>query len=216
MFYFTGYIPAEMAADRQFGEGLADIVLQAVVGRGGGDIGEIFFQGDDVGVDAHAIVIQDDQQVGIRYSGVIHAFEGQACRHRSVPDDGYGLTVRLAVVFGRHRHAQGRADVGGRMPYAKAVILALAAFGKSAQAIIFTIAAEIIAAPREDLMPVGLVAYIPYQLIIGSIEDVMEGHREFDHSQAGCEMASMNTDGVNDILTQFGRHLVYVISAEFF
>src|SRR5258708_19611043 len=176
MFYFTGYIPAEMAADRQFAEGLPDIVLQAVVGRGGGDIGEIFFQGADVGVDAHAIVIQDDQQVGIRYSGVIHAFEGQACRHRSVPDDGYGLTVRLAFVFGRHRHAQGRADGGGRMSYAKAVILALAAFGKSAQAIIFTIAAEIIAAPRQDLIPLALLAYIPYQLTFATIETVIDDH----------------------------------------
>ena len=94
------------------------------------------------------------------------------------------------------------------MAYAKAVILALAAFGKPTQAIVFTIGAEIIAAPREDLMPVGLVAYIPYQLVIRGIENVMKGYRKLDHSQAGCEMASMDADRVNDILTQLIGYLV--------
>ena len=68
MFNFTGYLPAEMTTYRQFAQGLPDIVLQAVVSLGGGDIREVFFQGADIGVDADAIVVQNDQQVGVRYA----------------------------------------------------------------------------------------------------------------------------------------------------
>ena len=102
------------------------------------------------------------------------------------------------------------------MPHAKAVVLTLTTFGKSAQAVVFTVAAEIIPASREDLMPISLVADVPYQLIIGGIEAIMQGDGELDHSQAGREMTTMNADRIYDILPQFGGYLVQLFPAKLF
>jgi hypothetical protein len=52
-------------------------------------------------------------------------------------------------------------------------------------------------------MPIGLVTYIPHQLVIRRVENVMESYRQFDYPQAGRKMAAMNTDSINDVLTEF-------------
>jgi len=208
VFDLAGYLPAEMAADGQFAEGLPNIILELVVGLGGGNIGEIFLQGAYVGVDAHAIVIQDDEQVGIGDTGVVHAFEGQAGGHGAISDDGYGLAIHLPLIFSGHSHAKGGADGGGGMAYPKCIILTFRASWKSTQPIVLSVGTEIIPAACEDLVAIGLVSYVPYELVVGGIEDVVKGYGEFDDAQAGCKVASMNAHGIDDILTEFVTDLL--------
>ena len=46
--------------------------------------------------------------------------------------------------------------------------------------------------PVNDLMAVCLVAYIPNQLIVRGIENIMQCHGKFYHAEAGGEMAAMH------------------------
>ena len=64
------------------------------------------------------------------------------------------------------------------MPYAKGIVFALRPFGKAAEAIIFAIGGEFVPASGEDLVSVSLVTYVPYQLVIRGVENIMEGRRQ--------------------------------------
>ena len=57
-------------------------------------------------------------------------------------------------------------------------------------------------------MPVCLVSYIPYQLIVWRVVNVMKRYGQFNHTQAGCKMASMYTYYINDVLPQFITELM--------
>src|SRR6187402_1374178 len=67
-----GDVTAESTADRQLAQGLPDIILQAVIGLGGSDVGEILLQGAYIRIDAHAIVVQNDEHVRIGNTRVVH------------------------------------------------------------------------------------------------------------------------------------------------
>jgi hypothetical protein len=58
------------------------------------------------------------------------------------------------------------------------------------------------------------VTYIPYQLIIRCIKYVVEGYRQLDYPKAGRKVAAMNTDGIDDVLTEFVTYLVQLLFAE--
>ena len=59
------------------------------------------------------------------------------------------------------------------MPNAKRIVFTFASFRKTAKPIVFTVGDEIITAPGSNLMTISLVANIPYQLIVGSIKNIM-------------------------------------------
>jgi hypothetical protein len=94
------------------------------------------------------------------------------------------------------------------MAYAECIILTFRASWESTQPIVFSVRAEIIPAACEDLVAIGLVSYVPYELVVGGIEDVVEGYGELDYAQAGCEVASMNAHGIDDVLTEFVTDLL--------
>jgi acyl carrier protein len=56
---------------------------------------------------------------------------------------------------------------------------------------------DLIASSCEDLVPVCLVSYVPNHLVFGSIENIVQRHRELDSTQAGRKMPACLRDGVN-------------------
>src|SRR5688500_2925812 len=102
------------------------------------------------------------------------------------------------------------------MANTKCIIFALTAFGKSAEAIIFPVRYKIIAASRKYFMPVGLVANIPYQLIVRSVINIMERSGQFYNAEAGAKMAPMHTYYINDVLPQLVAELVELFTGQFF
>jgi hypothetical protein len=49
-------------------------------------------------------------------------------------------------------------------------------------------------------MTVSLVAYVPYQLIVGSIKNIVKSNGKFHHAQACTEMTTMHAYTVYDEL----------------
>jgi len=43
---------------------------------------------------------------------------------------------------------------------------------------------------------------VPDQLVIGCVEDIMQGDRQLDHAEAGAEMAAGDRDRVDHLDTQ--------------
>ena len=64
-----------------------------------------------------------------------------------------------------------------------------------------------VAPAGQDLVRIGLVADVPDQPVVRRVEDVVQGHGELDHAQAGAEMPAGHRDRVDRLLPQLGRQL---------
>ena len=54
--------------------------------------------------DGHVVVVEDDQQIGVRHTGVVEGFKRHACGHGAVANDGH-TSALLAFLLGRQGHA---------------------------------------------------------------------------------------------------------------
>ena len=89
------------------------------------------------------------------------------------------------------------------MSHVKGVVDAFFAAWKPGDAFILPQRMELIAPPRQDLVPVGLMSNVPDQLVFRSIEDIVQRHRELDGTQAGSQMPARLRDGVDHEAAQF-------------
>lgn len=89
------------------------------------------------------------------------------------------------------------------MARSKSVVFTLAHPGKAADPFIFTVCIKNLLSSGEDLVSVSLMAHIPYDLVVGSIIDVMERDRQLNNTEAGTEMSGVGADFVNDKLSEF-------------
>ena len=89
------------------------------------------------------------------------------------------------------------------MPDAESVVFAFSAGRKWGQALVLLDGVEPITAARQHLVRVGLVTHVPDEAVIGGIEHVMQGNREFDRTQASGKMPPSGADAVDQELAQF-------------
>ena len=157
------------------------LVLHLVVGVGGGDVRQILLQSPHVGVDGHAVVVEDDQHVGVLHTAVVEALEGQTRGHGAVADHGHVLHVSLSVVAASDRHAKGSADACAAVSDPKGVVLAFAALGKPTDALVLAVGVEPLATSGQNLVAVGLVPHVPHDLVFRGVEGVVQGDGQFDH-----------------------------------
>jgi hypothetical protein len=61
---------------------------------------------------------------------------------------------------------------------------------------------ELSLAAGQNFMAIGLVPYIPYNLVIGGIIDIVKRNRQLNHTEACTEMARIAADLVNDVLPE--------------
>ena len=85
----------------------------------------------------------------------------------------------------------------------KAVAVALFAFRKSAHSAVFAQMVEALTSAGQQLMGVGLMPDVPYDLIFRQIQRDMHRHRQLDSSQIRAEMPTSYTDLLNQELTDF-------------
>ena len=93
------------------------------------------------------------------------------------------------------------------MPRDKRVVLALRRIGERTQTLELPVCREPVSAPRQYLMRISLVTYIPYQLILRRVEYVVQRYRQFYRTQRRTQMTGMLTQRLDDILPQLGTHL---------
>ena len=56
-------------------------------------------------------------------------------------------------------------------------------------------------------MCISLVAHIPYQLIFGSIENIVKGNSKLDNAQAGAKMPGVYRDHIDNEIPYFPAQL---------
>src|SRR5690606_18470347 len=101
------------------------------------------------------------------------------------------------------------------MPHAESIKFTFAAFGKTADALVLPVGNKHIPAAGEDFMPVSLVAYIPYQLIVGGIKNIVQRNGKLHHTEACAKMPTMNAHHIHDVLAQFFTNLQQLILTQF-
>ena len=152
--------------------------------------------------DRHVVVVQDHQQLAVADAGVVERLEGHAGGQRAVADDRHRMPV-LALLLGRHRHAQRRRDAGRRMGGAEGVVLALAALREARDAAELAQRRHALAPAGQDLVRIGLVAHVPHQPVVRRVEDMVQRDRELDRAEVGAQVAA----GARNVVEHAGAHL---------
>ncbi|MNV13154.1 hypothetical protein D3C71_1037850 [compost metagenome] len=156
--------------------------------------------------DGHVVVVEDHQQVrfAVHATGMVERLVGHAGGHRAVADHRHHLAL-VALELARDGHAERSGDRGRGMADAKGVERAFLALGERGHAVLLLDGVDIVAAPGEDLVRVGLVAHVPDQLVDRGLVQVVQGHGQFDHAQPGPEVAATLADRLDQVGTQFIR-----------
>jgi hypothetical protein len=64
-------------------------------------------------------------------------------------------------------------------------------------------------------MPVGLMAHIPYDTVVGRVEDIVQCHGDLHHTKTGSEMSGVDRHFVDNILAELAAYLRQLVDAEF-
>ena len=190
-------------------------VEHPAVGLAGIEPRQIGRHGADRRRNRHVVVVEDDDQPRIPRAGVVHGFIGHAGRHGAVADHGDDVVV-LAGEVARHRHAEAGGDRRRGMGGAERVVFAFGALGEAGQPAALPQGADAVASAGEDLVRVGLVADVPDQPVGRCVEDRVQRDGQFDHAQAGAEMAAGLGDGVDRLGAQFVGQLLELLQRQIF
>lgn len=126
------------------------------------------------------------------------------------------LSLRLSSVLARDGHTERGGYRGGGVSDSEGVVFALAPLREPGDPIFCPICRKSLPASRQDLVPIGLMADIPDELVYGCIEDVVERHGQLYHSQTRSEMAIADLgDDVDDVLAELCGYLWKVFEREF-
>jgi hypothetical protein len=89
------------------------------------------------------------------------------------------------------------------MTNAERVILAFFHSGEARQATIQPIRVKLVSPSGENLMAIRLVPDVPHKLVVWGIEYVVKCDGEFDYSQTGAKMASIDRNIIDNELAKF-------------
>ncbi|CAG9212845.1 hypothetical protein PSP6_310082 [Paraburkholderia tropica] len=156
----------------------------------------------------HVVVVEDDEQRHVVFDArVVHRLEGHAGRHRAVTDHGDARGV-FALELARDGHAERRRNRRARVRGAEGVVVGFVAFREARNAAELTQRRHLVAAARENLVRVGLMAHVPDDAVARRVEHVMKRDRQFDRTKVGRQVAARLRDAVENEGTQFvGKRL---------
>ena len=100
------------------------------------------------------------------------------------------------------------------MRRAERVVFALGALGEAGQAVARAQRADAVAAAGEDLVRIGLVADVPDQPVFRGVEDVVQGNRQLDDTQARAQMTAGDRHRINRLGAQFVGNLPQLAFAQ--
>ena len=159
---------------------------------------------------AHLVVVQDDGHVLLREPRVVDGFVSHTARHGAVTDHCHHTVLVLKMVA-CHSKTQGCRNRGRRVPGAVAVVLAFVPLQKSGNATLLAKRFEAVKTPRQKLMHIGLVSHVPHNLVVRSVEHVMQGKRQFHHTQARSQVTAMLSHLTNNGLADLRRQVVKLL-----
>ena len=129
------------------------------------DAVEVARQRADVRRDRHAVVVEHDDDRRAEPAGLVDRLERDAAGHRAVADHRDDLAVLAVAAAHRLLDPDRVADRGRGVAGAHDVVLGLLDRAERRQAAVLADRRELVAAAREDLVRVGLVADVPEDLV---------------------------------------------------
>src|SRR5690606_7536271 len=102
------------------------------------------------------------------------------------------LTFGFAFIFGSHRHTQGSGNRSRTMAHAKSIVYAFASFREAGNTAVQPVGMKNFLSACQYLMPVSLMANVPYELIQRRVENIVQGYRQFNYTETRAEMASVD------------------------
>ena len=183
-------------------------LVEVAVALVGDDAVEVAGDGADVAVDGPLVVVEDDDEALGLVGDVVERFKGDAVGEGGVSGDGDDMLMAAGEIAG-DGHAEGGGERGAGVARAVAVVLALGAQHEAVEAAGLADGVELLAAAGEDLVDVGLVADVEDDLVLGRIEDGVQGEGELDDAEIGAEVAAglgerLNEEGAN-LFRQLGQ-----------
>ena len=92
----------------------------------------------------------------------------------------------------------------------KAVVFAFGTLGESGQAAAGAQGANAITPAGQNFVRISLMTDVPDQLVIGRVENVVQGHRQFDDAEACAEVTAGDGDCIDRFSAQFIGNLLQV------
>ena len=162
-------------------------LLEPVVPRPEPQAAEVGGHAPHVGVDGHAVVVEDDHQGLSRGPRVVEPLVGQPPGEGPVADEGRHGIVRPRQGPGPG-HAQGDGHGVGGVARHEGVVDALLRLRKAGEPSQLTQGAKELPAAGEGFVDVALVAYIEHQPVPGGVVGAVERHRQLHRTQVGGQV----------------------------
>ena len=171
--------------------------------------------------DAHAVVVEHDQELPVQGACAVQAFHREAVDDRRIADHGHdaaarGVLVRPALAIERvaARHAHGGADGRTGVAHAEEVVGALDGCREPGHATALAQLGQKMLATREQLVRVALMADVKEQSIVSEVEHVVHGHGQFDHAEVRREVATAARHLIADRGADLGAELLKLGDAQ--
>ena len=140
-------------------------------------------------------------------------FERDPAGHCAVTDDGDHPRVFGEAPAHRLLDPDRVADRCRGMARAHDVVLGFVNRAERSEALVLANRLQLVAAPRQDLMRVRLVADIPEDLVARGVQQRVQRDRDLAGAEVGAEVPADFSDGVDDVLAHFlGEHLQLIVA----
>ena len=124
---------------------------------------------------------------------MVERFKGHPCGNGTITDHCNDLATQ-PFTLGGDRHTERRTDGSAGVADGEHVVLALAAPGEGVQTILLSDGVDLVTAPGQDLVGIGLMAHIPDQPIERGVVDVVQGDGQFDRAETRGKVSAGAAD----------------------
>ena len=152
--------------------------------------------------DGHLVVVHYNNQIGVQFGSKVQALEGFAATQRAVADNGYDILRPAGQVASLGQPAR-QTDRRGSVADDKVVVFALGGFGIAGHVIIMRGIKESVLTSRQHLVGIALVRDIKDNLVLGRVEDIVQGYGSLHHAKVRTDMSAVG----RKFLQQSGPHL---------
>ena len=177
--------PVRLPADgRDLGDAVLEVLAQPRERRVEADAVEVELQRADVGADGHLVVVDDHHQRRAQVAGLVEGLEGDPAREGAVAEDADDAAVVLPGDALGLDEAESVADRRRRVAGADDVVRRLGALRESGETAVLADGPEAVAPSREQLVRVALVAHVPDDLVLRTLQHAVQRDGEFDRAQS--------------------------------
>ena len=152
--------------------------------------------------DGHAVVVEDDDHAGLILADMVEGLEGHTARERRIAYHGNDVVGASLHVAGFGKAHSDRKAVGS-MSRRMGVVRTFVGVGKTGEAVELAQGLELVAATGEKLVGISLMAHIENDLVIGAVEQRMQGNDDFHGAKARSEVTARLRGHLNHLFAQF-------------